>query len=132
MIFIKMIFKFLWKMFRPLIEYTILGILVISPIVGTILAIISVAGIAGIAKEKMPFGISPVVSLILSILYATSLLWLTKAIESWKEIKQSYHDYQRDKISRIMSDKRRQRDTLEAEQAKALQFAANIRKGSAK
>lgn len=132
MIFIKMIFKFLWKMFRPLIEYTILGILVISPIVGTILAIISVAGIAGIAKEKMPFGISPVVSLILSILYATSLLWLTKAIESWKEIKQSYHDDQRDKISRIMSDKRRQRDTLEAEQAKALQFAANIRKGSAK
>lgn len=132
MIFIKMIFKFLWKMFRPLIEYTILGILVISPIVGTILAIISVAGIAGIAEEKMPFGISPVVSLILSILYATSLLWLTKAIESWKEIKQSYHDDQRDKISRIMSDKRRQRDTLEAEQAKALQFAANIRKGSAK
>lgn len=132
MIFIKMIFKFLWKMFRPLIEYTILGILVISPIVGTILAIISVAGIAGIAKEKMPFGISPVVSLILSILYATSLLWLTKAIESWKEIKQSYHDDQRDKISRIMSDKRRQRDKIEAEQAKALQFAANIRKGSAK
>lgn len=129
MIYVKMFVTLLWKMFRPLIEYFILGILIISPVIGTIFTIISVAGIA---EEKMPFGISPVVSLILSILYGTSLLWLSKGADAWKEIKQSYHDDQRDKISRIMSDKRRQRDTIEAEQAKALQFAANIRKGSSK
>ncbi|WCZ66426.1 hypothetical protein [Yersinia phage MHG19] len=129
MIFVKMFATLLWKMFRPLIEYTILGILLFSPLLGTMLAFIS---IVGISEEKMPLGISPVVSLILSVLYGTSLIWLSKGVDAWKEIKQSYHDDQRDKISKIMSNKRRQRDAIEAEQAKALQFAERIRKGSVK
>lgn len=129
MIYIKMFVKLLWKMFRPLFEYFILGVLVFSPAVGLVTSVIS---IVAITEDQMPFGISPVFSLILSILYGTSLIWLSKGADAWTEIKQSYHDDQRDKISKVMSDQRRQRDAVEAEQSKALQFAASLRKGSSK